>query len=345
MFFMTLVFSKIADSAFGFSEKGALGLTHQINSHLYVTTITEDDQIKVVDVKDLKTDQYEVRSLQDANIEDPEVYKAAVKYYYLNYKTGNVDSSSLPSGANIDEYVLPGHEKKINVDGVEILPADYYKEEWFNAKIQAFSSDKSELQNYQDLASEAMTDLGKTEFFQTLKKDLNKSQIFVMTLSFLCSYSIVFFTIPVCFKNGQTIGKKILNLSFVTKDGYDIKRRQIVFRQLILFVYVSLAAFIIGVELITTAVTLMFGVGIYFVAVALSKPNRSFADYLSYTYLIDSKNSVWFHDEEQEKEKEGEIEQNIKKLHKYTPKNKNIIQVGSKVVTEDTKKKQAKKQK
>ena len=327
MFFVTLVFSRIADKAFSYSEKGALGLTHQINSHLYVTTITEDDKIKIINVIDINTDQYEVRSLQDAGVEDPETYKEAVKYYYLNYKSGNPD---LPEGANVNDYVLPGYEK---------LPENQYTEAWFNEKIAAFSSEKSELENCQELANEAMEDLGKTEFFQGLKKDLNKCQIFIIILSFSCAYLIVFFAVPLLFKNGQTIGKKIFSISFVTKDGYDIKKRQIVCRQLILFLYVSIFAFLIGVELVTSMVTLMFGVAIYFVSVAISKTNRSFADYLSYTLPIDSKNSVWFHDPEEEAQKELEVKNDLKKLKKYKPKNKNIIQVGSKVVEEEPEKK------
>lgn len=329
MFFLTLVFSKIADKAFDYSEKGALGLTHQINSHLFVTTIIEDEKVKIVDPKDLNTDQYEVRTLENAGIEDVETIKNHVKYYYLNYKTGNVDPSTLPEGANIEDYVLPGYEK---------LPQNVYTEDWFNEKIAAFSPEKTELQNYLVLANEATEDLAQTEFFKELKTDLNLSQIFIITLSFCSSYLIIFFAIPVILKNGQTIGKKMFNICLLTKDGYDVKRRQVVFRQLVIFLYVSIFAFAIGIELVTSLVTLMFGVAIYFVLVAVSKTNRSFADYLAYTYPIDSKNSVWFTDAKQEETKQTELSENIKKLRKFEPDNKHVIQIGSKIIDKNIEK-------
>ena len=323
MFFVTLVFSKVADKAFSYSDLGAKGLTHQINSHLFVPTVIEDDKIKIIEIKDINNDKFELRSLEDANVEDVEVYKANIKYYYLNYKSGN---PILPEGEMVEDYILPGYEK---------IDTSIYTEDWFNAKIAAFSNEKTELENYKILAREATEDLGKTEFFTNLKKDLNKCQIFIITLSFVSSYLIIFFAVPLIFKNGQTLGKKLFNICFVTKDGYDIKKRQIVFRQLIIFLYVSLAAFIIGIEFITSAVTLMFGVAIYFIAVAISKTNRSFADYLSYTYLIDAKNSVWFHDQNQEEQKEAELKENMKKMRKSKPDNKHVIQIGSKVITEN----------
>lgn len=330
VFFLTLVFSKIADKAFDYSQKGAQGLTHEINSHLYVTAERDEDgKLVKKEISDLTSDQFEVVTLEELGEEDCSVYHEAVKYYYLNYKTGNVDVSTLPEGADKADYVLPGYEK---------LPENQYTEAWFNEKIASFPTDKTELENYRNLALEAGQDLAQTEFFKDLKKDLNKIQIFIMVLSLTCSYSIIFFMFPLIFKNGQTIGKKMFGICFVTKDGYDIKRRQIVFRQLIIFVSVLLGAFCIGIELITSAVTLCAGVAIYFVAVAISKTNKSYADYLAYTYLIEAKTSVWFHDAEEEERIESEYSEKVEKINKNREKNENVIQIGSEIVDENIKK-------
>ena len=62
------------------------------------------------------------------------------------------------------------------------------------------------------------------------------------------------------------------------------------------------------------------------------------ADYLSYTYLIDTKNSVWFKDKAEEEKKEQILESNLSKYNKNEELDKNVIQVGSTIVNEELEK-------
>ena len=127
-----------------------------------------------------------------------------------------------------------------------------------------------------------------------------------------------------------------MGLGLVTKDGYDIKKRQIVLRQLFLFVYVTFFSFFLTIGLGSFAI-LGLGVLIYFVAAFISKTNRSFADYLAYTYLIDARNSVWFKDPQEEENKNKEVEKNLEKYNRVKEENPNLLQVGSTIVNEDVK--------
>lgn len=323
-FFITMVFSKIADKSFNYSEKGAEGLLHQVNSHLYVVTEKDDNgNYKIIDTSEITDKDYKIISICDTGNEDPLYYKESIKYYYLNYKTGK--DVIVPEGKDIDDYRSPDYA------------TFSYDEAWFNNKIASFPSDKTELENYKNFASEAIDDLENSAHFKSLKKDLNLIQIFIMVPSFVISYLLIFFLPTMIFKNGETFAKKMLYLGFLTKDGYDIKKSQIVLRQLFLLLYTGIFAFVVGVELLTSTATLCFGVAIYFIATAISKTKRSFADYLAYTYLVDIRNSVWFHDPSEEEKNEKEFEEKLQQIEERKSKveDKHVIQIGDKIVDEE----------
>ena len=84
--------------------------------------------------------------------------------------------------------------------------------------------------------------------------------------------------------------------------------------------------------------TLGIGVFIYFVATFISKTKRSFLDYLCYTYLIDTKTSVWFDSPEAEEKAEQELDAKMEKYQSKVEPDKNLIQVGTTIVNEQVKK-------
>jgi hypothetical protein len=52
--------------------------------------------------------------------------------------------------------------------------------------------------------------------------------------------------IPLIFKNGETLGKKVLHLAFINTEGYAVQKKQIVLRQLFLFIMTGMCCFMIG---------------------------------------------------------------------------------------------------
>ena len=323
-FFVTMVFSKIADKSFGYSDLGAEGLLHEVNSHLYVVMDKgEDDKYHIINTNDIKDNNYRVVNIYDIEDQDASFYEEHVKYYYLNYKTGkNLD---VPEGKDVNDYRSPDYA------------TFSYDEAWFNTKIADFSTEKTEVQNYKELAKEALNDLNNSDHFKSLRHDLNLIQYFIMIPSFTISFLLIFLVPPMIFKNGETLAKKMFNLGLVTKDGYDVKKGQIVLRQLFLFVYTGIFAFIIGVEMLTSLSTLCVGVAIYFIALAISRTKRSFADFVGYTYLIDTRNSVWFHDASEEEKNENKFAEKLEEIEARKNKvdDKHVIQVGGKILDEN----------
>ena len=324
---IAFIFTPIADKAFDYSKKMAKGTQWQIASGLFVCVDENDDGSKVVyeiDELDKKTDTADYLMITNYETDDVNFYKNHLKYYYLNYKTGV--GVKTPSGGNIEDYKCPNHEKTI--DG--LLPIEVYTEDWFNSKFGEISTVK----DIETPLLDALKDFTEQDYFVELNRNLKGIQCFLIFTPFVLSFAIFFIVIPLCFKNGETLGKKTLHIGFVTKDGYSIKKRQIVFRQILLLLYVFACSFVIGIGA-TSIATLGLGVLIYFIPTFISKTGRSPLDKLAYTYLIDTIKSVWFLDEFEEQRILEAHQKEMKKYRKKPVKNKNIIQVGSKIVDKE----------
>lgn len=323
----------IANAAFNYNGLQAQGANYQINSRLYIceevdndgnTRIIEPNQTKTMTDGDLK-----FTVIYDYSSEDPNFYKERIHYYYLCYKTGN--NVMYPEGKNPEDYKAPDYNVEIDDGkGNKVLPSAFYTEEWFNEKFGSLNDVKS----LKDAGYSATKDFYYSGYYSKLNSDITKIQAFIIFPPFALSFFVFFILIPILFKNGETLGKKFGHLGFVTKDGFSIKKRQIVLRQIALFIYVSLCSFVVGIG-ITSLATLGIGVLIYFIATLISKTKRSPFDYLCYTYLIDTKNSVWFDSQEEEERNEIELEEKMEKYRSHKEPDKHLIQVGTKIVDEE----------
>lgn len=316
-----LVFSPIASKCFHYNELHDEAEKKQLDSHLYIK-IKEDDKsnVGIYSLKEQYLDEYK----EDLNIEDKVGFlKEKLHYYYLNFKTGNVEEGC---------YYSENFDKPIKLEsGEEILPVNYYTEDWFNENIGGLQTVSQVL----DAALVATEDFFVE--FRPLQNQIKYRELFIILPPFVISYGVFFFLVPLLFKNGETFGKKTLNLGFATKDGYKVQKRQIVTRQLFIFVLVVFGAFGIGIG--TTSFAILFaGIAIYVLATALSKSKRSVADFLAYTLLINTRDSVWFENPQVEAEKEQEVKDQMSKYNKYIPENKNLLQVGTEIVDEEAKK-------
>ena len=325
---MALVFNPIAEKTMGFSAKKANQLRYEIASKFAICTDEDENGNQIIyDVKDLDkaSEHAQYLLLTEFEDKDEDFYLSRIKYYYLNYKTGiNVEC---PASSKPEDFRAPNYEELI--DGKS--PSEFYTEEWFNAKRATFTS-------VMDFAVEAMNDLASQEYFVTNNQSIKLIQLFVIIPPYLISFGVFFILIPLCFKNGETLGKKTLHLAFISYDGYQVKKRQIVSRQLLMFLLVGVVCFIIARIGLGSIALLGLGILIYYVATFISKDKRSPADYFAFTVLIDNNKSVWFSDPHEEEKKNNELAKNMEKYRKNKVENKNLLQVGSTIVNEDVKK-------
>ena len=354
------VFTPIADAALHYNDTADVGKRYQLATHLYLPLKTNDDgNIVVVDIKDSTgnyNDYYKVEMLYNYNSDDPSFYLKRIYYYYHNFKC-NVDIE-LPTSGTFDpiedHFASPEYNKEIN----GLLPVNYYVDAWFSENILRLNNenslfkidetkdnylesitvkegvDNAELFRYlKNEAYEAVKDFYYSDYLQAIEKYMENVQYFIFLTPFALSYGIFFILIPLLMKDGQTLGKKSMNIAVISIDGYKAKKRQILFREILLFLVISVLGVVVGIGLTSLAV-IAVGVVILFIATLIPKNKRSIFDYAAFTIVIDSLHSVWFKNKEDEEYHKKQLEDNMSKYKKYIPDNPNLIQVGSKVVDE-----------
>lgn len=352
-------FTPLADAIFHTGETMAVGQRYQLATHLYLPLKTNDDgNVVVVDIKDSTgnySDYYKVAMLYEYNAE-PSFYINRIYYYYHNFKC-NVDIE-LPFEGTYDpindHFANPNYDKEIN----GVLPVNYYTDVWFNENILRANNEDSlfvidsSKENYLESISvkedaksedvirylkneayEAVKDLYYSDFYQTIEKTVEGIQYFIFLPPFALSFGIYFILIPLLMKNGETLGKKTLNIAVISIDGYAAKKRQILFREILLFIVIAILGVVVGIGLTSLAV-IAVGVVLLFVGTLIPKNKRSIFDYAAFTIVIDTLHSVWFKNKADEMLHEQQLENNMSKYKKYIPDNPNLIQVGSKVVDE-----------
>lgn len=329
-----LVMTPIANKAFGYQDIQASQFRYQIATHLSVLYEADDEQnIKTIytykDYAKINNDTKQIMLYEFEGLEGWKksqvlaFYKERIQYYYCNFRTGyNIE---VPKGYKAADFTAPNYKK--------YSPAKY-TEEWFNNKIW---KDVTKLDDAKQKALDATKDFYYQDYYQDGNNSLKRIQLFLILPSYVLSFSIFFIIIPLCFKNGETLGKKAFHLGLLAKDGYAVKKRQIILRQFALLLYCGLSSFIIGIG-VTSVATLFIAVFIYFVATMISKTKRSPFDYLAYTIVVDTQKSVWYKDEFEEAAMTKEFDENMKKYRKEPVQGKNVIQVGSKIVKEDIRK-------
>ena len=330
------VFTPIANSALHYQDYGVQGLKYEVFSKLYVAEEIDPDtgDTKVIEITKFEetTGNLTYTPLYNSKSEDVNFYKERLHYYYLSYKTG--ENLEVPEGKNLEDYRAPDYNKYIkDNNGNDVLPKDYYTEAWFASYIEG----KTTVDDYKNLSYNSVKDLRESNYFTELNGKISGCQLFIILPAFFISFLGFYLLVPLLFRNGETLGKKVMHIGLATKDGFEVKKRQIVFRQLLLLAWVCLFSFAVGIGLTSLAI-LGLGVVIYLIATAISKSKRSPIDYAAYTYMIDTAKSVWFKDQEEEDKKAAELEEKMSKYQRYEPDKSKLIQVGTEIVDEQVKK-------
>lgn len=261
-------------------------------------------------------------------------YQEAVIYYYETFIPSNPNAvfleedkvSKEPDGSyNLDSvksFVLR-KVYKLNEDGTPLIdeatqkPYDPYfvlddsTEDPYDVKLSADYSGQIDdikltlLRDYffgkdSNNAStgvyyEAITHFSSQPYFAGLQSQLGMIRYMSFLPSFILSPLIFFFLIPVFVPNGKTIGKLVAKTAVLGSDGYKAKKLSIILR------YAWLTIIWETLLIPNTAIgimTLMLLLLIDYMALILSKNHQSLHDKVARTIVINSKESVWFADEE-----------------------------------------------
>lgn len=362
------VFTPIAISGMSYESNQVLASKYQVASHLYVyQQIDDNNNYNIIEVKDYseKIDASKsgtVSPVYKLSVDDYKFYLSHVYYYYTSYLTNkNVelpnDTEEKTYDAVKDNFVSPNYDKII--EGTDKYPKDVYTDDWFCTNILKIGTDSSYFvrdtskTNFLDQISvkegsgdvikelktycyNATSDFYYSNYFSNLNNSIKWTQIFIIGMSVTISYSIFYILIPLLYKNGETLGKKVNKLALISASGYQVKRRQVLFREIVLFVALVLCSCIVGIGL-TSIATLGLGIVILLVCTLISKKHRAPHDYAAYTLLVDAPKSVWFESKEAEEKAIKDLDD---KMAKYKNKNiidKNVIQIGDVIINDEFK--------
>lgn len=181
----------------------------------------------------------------------------------------------------------------------------------------------------------ATVDLRSTEFFYIAESTMNLWLNFVPIIIGIVLSSIIFyFVIPICTKNGQTLGKMTFHIGIVNELGYQIKKVQLIPR-FIFELFLLAAAYLICDFFIPYGLFVFLGIAtVYFLASYLmmifSKNNKSIHDIFAITRVIDMRQSTWFKDANEEAGVEKRISESQKIIFDETidyRENPNVLYV------------------
>ena len=357
------VTTPIAKAGMHYDDLYKLGERYQLASHLFLAQKSDDNgNVITVEVKDStgNLSDYDSLPLYYAENDSPNFYIKRIYYYYHNFKTG-VDIE-LPTDKGFDavndHFVSPEYQTPI--DG--LTPKDVFTNEWFSKNILKLGEENSFFQidvsnpNYlesislideskandavsylKNRAADAANEMYYSSYYTDMNNKLKAIQFFIFGTAFAVSYSAFFIVIPLIFKDGETLGKKSMHISVISFSGYSAKKRQILFREILLFITVSLLGIVVGIGLTSLAI-ISLGVVILFLLTLIPKTKRSVFDFAAYTIVVDSIHSVWFKDALDEKRHEEELEDNMSKYKKYIPDEDKVIQIGSEIIDPELKK-------
>lgn len=210
-----------------------------------------------------------------------------------------------------DQFALP----RASENGTKAL-SDYDKTElrqyFYISDKEAKDNEKASTYRYVYFYALAdITSLSK------LQNDYNKYALYGVTLplvvAIIFTFMIFYFVIPLFFKNGETIGKKVMHICLVNKLGYQYKRIQllprVLFPTLLTIIIVFFAGFSIWAFAGVSAVIL-----ISFLFVIFTKDNKAIHDFFAGTLVIDAKQSTWFKDINEEENAEKDVAEYVEQV-------------------------------
>lgn len=210
------------------------------------------------------------------------------------FANGDFKSSELSFYKKVDNCIESFY-LKYHQDGLEII--DYYKSKESSTLYDYINNvyvlkNDVDIELYKDFIIDeydiALNLFSKVDVeYIEIARELTIFQVVTALSALTISYALTYLIIPLFIKNGETIGKKLLAIGIVSaKDGFAIKKSQILIRFLVIFFIEVLASIMLfGIPMILSFTMLIF-----------NKNGLAVHDYLSATICVDKKQTLIFKD-------------------------------------------------
>jgi uncharacterized RDD family membrane protein YckC len=139
---------------------------------------------------------------------------------------------------------------------------------------------------YTKAYNDALLDLASYEPYRSLEVKIIGYTLEVFFIAFFISAAVLYFFIPLLSKHSQTLAKRAFGIIVVTKDGFTIQLWQKVVRFIVLF-----ATFVLAIYTVFGSILISYTFMIF------TKNYRSIHDFVSFTKVVDDKQSMIFKSE------------------------------------------------
>ncbi len=240
--------------------------------------------------------------LQDISSESYIDYENAVKFYYLDYESGNNENNPEPINFTIADYNkvilgLPESDEYVNhssyydykkdADGnsllneLGVLKSNLYDE---NGNLTK-EANESLLSFYRDAYGAAQDKLMSRPYYKEAQATLNKGYIIVESIALYVPFLIFYFIIPITNVPGQTLGKKFMKLAVAENSTGVAQEKWKVSLRTVPFLITSLIAVILN-DLIISLTTIILVLLVSSALMVFTKKRRCLHDYIASSVVI-----------------------------------------------------------
>lgn len=138
------------------------------------------------------------------------------------------------------------------------------------------------------------------------------------------AYPLYYLVIPLFFKNGETLAKKMFGLCLLSKIDFQIHKGQLVLR--VLPFYFLAIIFILFLPEALAYLLLLAVLFISYMCALFSSDRKAIHDYVAGTKVIDAKKSLFYHDRAEQEEGEAIFKESIKRGSQIKEKGETIVE-------------------
>ncbi len=212
------------------------------------------------------------------------------------YTPNELNARPAPSntGKTIWEYRVENNQKQYQSPAIPVL--SLYRGTTRDSGLSDMGK-KITLEYYytgekQNCYYNAAGDLYHRPFYlSTVERYENRATVYPLLIAIPSSLVVFYLALPLIFRDGQTLGKKIMKLAVIRQDEYSSTRPQILLRQ---FPSIAVVTILFVFMPWNIAAIVSLGLLILSYALAIFTPHhRAVHDYIAFTRVVDDKESIF----------------------------------------------------
>lgn len=183
----------------------------------------------------------------------------------------------------------------------------------------------------------AMQDLFHRSYFEeTYNRYTFFDLLYPLVISAPLAAFVIYLIIPLCFKNGETLCKKMLHLCLTNQYGFRIRKSQLVLRSLPAILLSAILLLFLNLIISVSIISILFFIS--FLLSVITPQKKAIHDYLAGTQVINERDSVFYDDLASQEEGEAAYQARMEAAEEQIKKGKEALEAEERAKAEFPKK-------